>query len=498
MRTYFFLLLLATICSYLLTRWLAALATTRGWVRSEAGNGRGVPRLGGISVLATTVGMMALLILWDNQVAARVLHELPLALGLAGAAGAIFVLGLYDDLRGARPWHKLAVQVAAALALYVVGFRVELLTNPFTHAPLHLGWMSLPLTLLWLVAISNAFNLIDGLDGLAAGVALFATVTLFLLAMLQAKSFVAAITVALAGALFGFLPHNFNPARIYLGDSGSLTIGMVLAALAIDSSQKGPVLLTVAIPLMIFGLPLLDVSVTTARRFLSGQRLFQRDEEHLHHRLQKIGLTPRASVILLYGLAGVFALASLLLVNYRGAASPLIALLCGILGWLVVRQMQYAEFSELDAHLRTEWRSQRHVLRNQILLRKSAEELQDAESLEEAWSVMRRVFEALELDSAVCELLTARRPTRLLRWSAKAAGEKRPLRPEHAWTLTIPLVLDRRAVGTLVLSRAFDRGPLRFRLSPVLEFCGQEFATRVAAILEEEPGAELRMAVGAR
>lgn len=492
MRTYFFLLLLSTLVSFGLTRWLARVAAARGWTRNENGDAAGVPRLGGIIVFATALFMMVLLILWDNQVAARTRAELPLVLGLAGAAGAVFLIGLYDDLRGARPWQKLLVQCAAAVGLYFTGYRIEILTNPFTHGPSHLGWLSLPLTVLWLVAISNAFNLIDGLDGLAAGVGLFATVTLFLLAMLQAQSFVAATTVALAGALFGFLPHNFNPARIYLGDSGALTVGMVLAALSIHSAQKGPVLLTVAIPLMIFGLPLLDASVTTARRFLSGQPLFHRDEEHIHHRLQKIGLTPRGSVLLLYGLAALFALASLLLVNYKGAAGSLIALLSGILAWLVVRQMQYAEFAELDLHVRTEMRSQRSILRNHILLRKAAAELRAAASLEEAWDVARRIFEALEFSSAACDL--AGRGT--LRW--KVPGETPASQDSGAWTLTIPLAHNGRTLGKLHLTRPMHDNPLLFRVAPLLEFFATDFATRLAQLFEQTPESRLRTAAGAR
>jgi UDP-GlcNAc:undecaprenyl-phosphate GlcNAc-1-phosphate transferase len=436
-----------------------------------------VPRLGGITVFATALIMLLLLILWDNQVATRMKAELPLVLGLAGAAGAVFAIGLYDDVRGARPWQKLLVQCAAAVVLFITGFRVEILTNPITHGPTSLGWMSLPLTVLWLVAISNAFNLIDGLDGLAAGVGLFATVTLFLMAMLQAQSFVAATTVALAGALFGFLPHNFNPARIYLGDSGALTIGMVLAALSIHSSQKGPVLLTLAIPLMIFGLPLLDASVTTARRLLSGQALFHRDEEHLHHRLQKIGLTPRSSLLLLYGLAAVFALASLLLVNYKDAAGSLIALLSGILAWLVVRQMQYAEFSELDAHVRTEVRSQRRVLQNHILLRKATAELRAAASVEEAWDVARHIFEALEFSSANCEL--ARRKG--MQW--KSSTDELPA---ESWTLTIPLAHASYTIGTLRLTKPMQREPLAFRVSPLLQFFAVDFAAKLEELLTAE------------
>lgn len=499
MRTYFFLLLFSTIVSYALTRWMAWRAAESRWTRNEAGE-NGVPRLGGLSVFLTTLGMMCLLVLWDNQVADRVKAELPLALGLAGAAGAVFLLGLYDDLVGARPWQKLLVQLTAAFGLYFAGCRVELLTNPFTHESMQLGWLSLPVTLLWLVAISNAFNLIDGLDGLAAGVGLFATLSLFLLCMLQGRSFVAAVAVALAGALLGFLPHNFNPARIYLGDSGSLTIGLVLAALSVESSQKGPVLVTLTIPLMIFGLPLLDVSVTTARRFLSGHPLFHRDEEHLHHRLVKSGLTPRAAVLLLYGLAAVFALASVLVVNFRGAVSPLVALLCGLLAWLVVRQMNYAEFAELDSHVRREWRSQKHVLRNQIFLRKAAAGLQSAEGLREAWQVATRVADSLQYTTATLELSFA--PLgypRTLRWSAEAGdGREANPRAEELWTINIPLRAEGRTLGTVRLARPVDPPELPFRVEAVLEFFAGPFARKLETILARAETARVSAAAGGR
>jgi UDP-GlcNAc:undecaprenyl-phosphate GlcNAc-1-phosphate transferase len=381
----------------------------------------------------------------------------------------------------------LLVQSGAAIGLYVAGFRIELLTNPITHHPVELGWMSLPVTLLWLVAISNAFNLIDGLDGLAAGVGLFATLSLFLLATLQAKSFVAAVSVALAGALLGFLPHNFNPARIYLGDSGALTIGLVLAALSVGGSQKGPIFVTLTIPLLIFGLPLLDVSVTTLRRFLSGHPIFHRDEEHLHHRLLKIGLTPRAAVLFLYAVAAVFALASVLVVNFRGTISPLIALLCGLLAWIVVRQMNYPEFAELDSHLRREWSTQRQVLRNHILLRKAAQELGRAQSLDEAWEVAGQVFEALDLDAASLDLPFAAGMPRQLRWARgdgqdwRAAGPG----PNELWTVTLPLSHCGQRAGSLRLSRAIERAGMSFRLRAVIDFFTGPFATRVTEMRED-------------
>jgi UDP-GlcNAc:undecaprenyl-phosphate GlcNAc-1-phosphate transferase len=472
-----------------MTLWIARVGAERRWTRQEegAGNEEAVPRLGGVGVFLATLLTLGLLLLWDNQISERLAREQALGVGLLAGTAAVFLLGLYDDLRGAGPWQKLFIQLGAAFGLYCAGFRVGLLTNPMTHNSVELGWMSLPVTLLWLVALSNAFNLIDGLDGLAAGIGLFATLALFLLAVLVGNAFVAAIAVALAGALLGFLPHNFNPARIYMGDAGSLTAGLVLAALAVESAQKGPVLITVVIPMMIFGLPLLDVSVTTLRRFLSGHPLFLRDQEHLHHRLVKIGLTKRGTVVVLYGVAALFALASLLLLNYKGVIAPLIAVLCGALAWLMVRQMHYPEFTELDSHVRLGLRSQRRVLRNQILLRKAASDLTATVSLEELWQTMGSVFEALEFDFAACEFsLPGGNGTRLLRWMAAHGAEEGSAGAELFWTLSIPLGQDGNRVGVLRLGRAPNRGPLLFRVSSLLEFVSEAFCLRLLQFLEQE------------
>ncbi len=482
MRTYFFLVGLSALFCYAASRWLARVATERHWARrqDDSSGGLGVPRLGGVAVLVASLCPLILLLLWNNDAA----HQLELrskeALGLLAAMACVFVLGLYDDLRGARPWHKLAAQTLAGVILWFAGFHVDLLTNPFTGEAMALGWLSLPVTLLWLIAISNAFNLIDGLDGLAAGVGLFSTLALFLLALMTQQPFIAILGATLAGALLGFLPNNFAPARIYLGDSGSLTVGLALAALAIRSSQKGSVLITISIPLMIFGLPLLDAGVTTVRRFLSGHPIFRRDEEHLHHRMVKMGLSQRTAVIALYGVAAAFALSSLLLVNYQSSVAPLIAVLCGLLAWMVVRLMDYAEFTELDSHVRVALGSQRAILRNQILIHKAADEMKNAAGIDEAWEIAGRVFGALEFDSANCSLtMGPGRASVTLRWNNPSGGDAPSDAPEQ-WTMTVPLSLGGQRIGVVGLSRRIARGTTLFRVASLIDFLSGPFAERVA------------------
>jgi len=385
------------------------------------------------------------------------------------------------------------VQAAAAGLLYAAGFRIELVSNPFTHASMGLGLLALPITVLWLVAISNAFNLIDGLDGLAAGVGMFAGVSLFLLAALASNVFVAAVAAAIAGALLGFLPHNFHPARIYLGDSGSLTAGLALAALSTISAQKGPVMVTVAIPLLIFGLPLLEVAVTTIRRLLSGHPLFSRDEDHLHHRLLKIGVAKDLALFLLYGLAAVFALSSILLVNYSGSVVPLIAVLCGAFAWIVVGQMRYPEFTELDAHIRTVVSSQPAVLRNQIAIRKTSQELERAGSAPELWTCLTGLLDQLGFAEARCEIRGANTgAAHEFDWRSTAPRRGKPLRAAGTsalWTVEIPLTASSRVEGMVRLGHAFDRrGPL-FRMPSLVELISENFAT--ALVERSQPEQEI-------
>ncbi len=497
MRTYILILLSSSALSYLLTFWIARLASERGWAQREGDSaaGEGIPRLGGLAVFAAILLSCGAALLLRNMVTERLLAVGTLGLALVAACSAVFLIGIYDDLRGARPWQKLAVQTIAAGLLYAAGFRIEILSNPFTHTPVSLGWLALPLTVLWLVAISNAFNLIDGMDGLAAGVGLFAGVALFLLAAMVSNVFVAAVAAAIAGALLGFLPHNFQPARIYLGDSGSLTAGLALGALSIVSEQKGPVMVTMAIPLLIFGLPLLEVGVTTTRRLLSGHPLFGRDEDHLHHRLIKIGVAKRLALFVLYGLAALFALSSLLLVNYSGTVAPLIAVLCGAFAWIVVGQMHYPEFTELDEHIRQALSTQPAVLRNQIAIRKATGALEHATSPGELWECFTALMNQLGFAEARCEVRgAAGMPSHEFEWrcaSPPRGPEGVTRHPGHdgalLWALEIPLAGAGGTRGMVRLGRSFDRRAPLFRMQSLVELISGSFSAALMAHLQGSP-----------
>ena len=295
------------------------------------------PRTGGIAIAASFLISLGLLLVSGLKGADAV--KLPLVISLLPAAGVIFALGLVDDLMGLKAWEKLPVQIIAASLAYVAGVRI--LGVAGYAAPV---WLSLPLTVLWLVACSNAFNLIDGVDGVATGVALFATATTLVAALLQGNPALALATAPLVGALLAFLRYNFNPASIFLGDCGSLTIGFVLGCFGVIWSQKSATLLGMTAPVMALSVPLLDAVISVARRFLRRQRIFTPDRNHVHHRLLERGFSPRKVALLLYGVSGLAAAFSLVQMVPGNRFNGLVLVLFCAAVWIGVQFAGYIEF----------------------------------------------------------------------------------------------------------------------------------------------------------
>jgi UDP-GlcNAc:undecaprenyl-phosphate/decaprenyl-phosphate GlcNAc-1-phosphate transferase len=333
-------LLCSTVVSYVLTPLVRGFAAARGWVDSPDGRRKlhaaPVPRVGGLAVFAALVAgsAAAVLLLPGVRRVAGAADESPAHL-LAAALG-ICLLGLIDDRRSLSPRVKLAAEAVAGLYVYAHGYAVLLVSNPFgpTFA---LGWLSLPVTVLWVVGLTNAFNLIDGLDGLAAGVGLFASSVVLVFALLNGHPDIAILSIALAGALLGFLRYNFSPASVFLGDCGSLTLGFVLAALSLRGSMKGPVVVAVATPLLALGFPLLDTALALLRRLWGGRSILAADADHIHHRIVRRGLTPRRAVILLYGVTAFFGAVALVALTDRPGAVVLAVIACSSVTWWGIR-----------------------------------------------------------------------------------------------------------------------------------------------------------------
>jgi len=396
---YLLCFLVSVALSLLLTRWVRDYARARGWVATPESDRHvhttSVPRLGGVAIFGTfalVAGLAIFLSKWAGRPAA-----LPASAvcTIFASAFIIFLLGLYDDVRSVGPYWKFGIQILAAVLLYIGGVGVHRLGLISSGRTLGAA-VALPLTVLWIVLITNAFNLIDGLDGLAAGSAFFSTTVLFVISLMVPNAMVTLLAIALAGAILGFLRFNFHPASIFLGDSGSMFIGFMLAALALAGSEKAPTMIAVAIPVISFGLPILDVALAVSRRFLSGKPLFRPDCDHIHHKLLKRGLSQRGAVLVLYGVTACFALLSLV-VLHDAAMIVLVLAVMGIGIALGVQYLGYVEFSELQGALfRTAER--KRAIANNVEVRHAVEALNACKDFRLLCGILKNTLEAIGFD----------------------------------------------------------------------------------------------------
>lgn len=390
--------LTSLLLSFILTRTVRNIAVNRQWLAVPSSDrhihSSPVPRLGGIAIYISFATATSVLLLAAKSFDLETGLPLRTIFYLLIAGTVVFALGLWDDIRSVPPYVKIAVEALAATLLYFHDFRIahiNLLIGEFDA-----GFFALPLTILWILLITNAFNLIDGLDGLAAGSALFSTVTVFVIAI-NANLLVAVLTLTLAGAILGFLRFNFNPATIFLGDSGSLFIGFMLGAFALVGSQKTSTIVAVAIPVVSFGLPILEASISIIRRFLNGQPLFAADREHIHHKLLERGFSQRQAVIILYGVSAVCALLSLFLLTPGGGSTGIVLLVLGVGVWIGVQHLGYHEFFELG-RIAQRTIEQKRMIVNNVAIRKAAMELSKVKTEEALVEVLERAFAANEFD----------------------------------------------------------------------------------------------------
>ena len=239
--------------------------------------------------------------------------------GLLFGSMLILGVGLWDDIMGMRPRNKFLAQIVVALISMFYGFIIPGIQNPFDHNPAT-NWIdfplfvSVPLTLLWYVGMMNAINFIDGLDGLLSGVTAISSLFLFFISVMHGNPTVALVVIALAGAALGFLPYNFNPARIFLGDAGSLFIGYVFATVSIIGASKTAIAISVVVPLVVLALPVLDTAAAIVRRAKAGKKITEADRGHFHHQLIfRFGLNVRQAVLLIYGVCFVLGTVALAL-----------------------------------------------------------------------------------------------------------------------------------------------------------------------------------------
>lgn len=383
---------------------------------------RPIPRIGGIPIALSYAAALGLMLIFAPEGARiRIQHE-QLVWALLPATALIFLVGLVDDLRGLRPWQKLAGQAAAAALAVGLGARI---------APMHGGalahGMGLLLSFLWLIGCTNAVNLIDGLDGLASGVGLFATGTTLIAALLAGNTGLAMATVPLVGCLLAFLRYNFAPASVFLGDSGSLTIGFMLGCFGMIWSQRSGSMLGMVAPLMALALPLVDVGLSISRRFMRSRPIFGADRGHIHHMVLALGFKPRQAALILYGFCGLAAFLALLLnVASMHRLWPLTLLVFCAIVFAGINALGYVEISAV-----------RHTLSKKKILRSLQEEIY-LQELERSLTAARTASECWEVVRAVCTDLRFASVQMYLQGSAfeeEISGQQE----EVSWEMTLSL-----------------------------------------------------------
>jgi len=320
------------------------------------------PRMGGVAVFMSFVLSLGLLIVFDSHL------TFPAWLGgtkgilLGGSVVLVLILGVWDDLHELKAAQKFAVQLLLATVVYMAGFSIVDITHPFTEGVLPLGMFDYLVTVVWIIGVTNAINLIDGLDGLASGVSAIALMTMFPIAIIQGERGTAIVALVLAGAVVGFLRYNFNPARIFLGDSGSLFLGFMLAILSTQSSTKSSTAFSILVAVLSLGLPIMDTLLSMVRRLLHSlfskplensprlgwfRVMFTPDRRHIHHQLLARGLSHRRTVLLLYLVSCALGLGAFAITVIANVEVSFVLLVVGAAIAVGIRQLRYREISLL-------------------------------------------------------------------------------------------------------------------------------------------------------
>jgi UDP-GlcNAc:undecaprenyl-phosphate GlcNAc-1-phosphate transferase len=448
----------------ILTPLVRAAATSFGLVDAPDGrrkvHARPIPVAGGVAVLLSTGTVLAVTLAiagpWQTTLGDRWL----IFAGLAAAASVIGLVGVIDDFRGLRGRHKVAGQLVAIGIVMACGVRVDHIS--LFDTPIELGWIAYPLTAFWLLGAINSLNLIDGMDGLLGSVGSIICASIAVMAFLNAQYPAAIIAIAMAGALVGFLCYNFPPASIFLGDCGSMLIGLVVGVLAIDASLKGPATVALAGPALLV-IPIFDSSAAILRRWLTGRSIFTTDRGHLHHCLQGRGLSNRNVLLLIGGLsllASIGALASVALKTQLYAILS-IAVVVGV--FVITGLFGYAEFLLLKERLMAVLFAVRHGHKgghvHQLEVR-----LQGSADWNDLWKNVTACAEELRL-KAVC--LDVNAPAIMedyhARWGKVVENTENPA----IWRLQFPLQAHGQVVGRLEITGQRHGMPVAEKLASI-------------------------------
>jgi UDP-GlcNAc:undecaprenyl-phosphate GlcNAc-1-phosphate transferase len=365
-------------------------------------HGRPIPRLGGPAIfLAFFAPIFGLLLFRElSQVSRGLLVNYSRMLILGIGATVVLACGVLDDKFGLKPLVKLAWEIAVGTFMYLSGFTIGIISTPLGGA-LNLGIFALPITVLWFVGCMNAVNLLDGLDGLASGVAVFVGATLFLTSLHFQNSFGMFTMACLIGAALGFLLFNFPPAKIFLGDSGSLLLGFLIAALSLlGASRKAEAAVALLIPIVALGLPILDTLLAILRRWYKRLPFSTPDRQHIHHRLVSMGYSPRKAVLTLYLICVGLAVVALIITFARNEIILMMMAAMLITSFVGARIFSGLGLTDVWNRLRRSHAEGERLSRDFISIETALQAIRQARTLDDLWAAGVHLFEDVEFDSA--------------------------------------------------------------------------------------------------
>ena len=317
-----------------------------------------IPRMGGLAIFAGFLVSVLFFVPLGTEFRSILIGALILV-----------VLGIIDDIVALKPKTKFAGQIIAALIPALSGVSIHGIVNPFVPGQYStLGIFSIPFTVIWIVGITNAVNFIDGLDGLACGVSAIATVTMFIIAVLFGETYIALMMAALAGACLGFLPYNMNPAKIFMGDTGSMFLGYTLATVSIQGLFKFYAVISFAVPFILLGLPIFDTGFAIVRRLLKGQSPLQADRGHVHHRLIDLGFDQKQSVAILYAFSALMGLTAVILARTNESKLIILAIAVLVCFFLAMSLMSF------EKHHRAEEQAQLERIQKAAMEKEASED----------------------------------------------------------------------------------------------------------------------------
>jgi UDP-GlcNAc:undecaprenyl-phosphate/decaprenyl-phosphate GlcNAc-1-phosphate transferase len=525
MKTYFALFSIATIASLVTTPLIRRFCQRYKFLDVPLDGRRihrtATPRLGGLALYLSCLAPLSLLPFVDNLLTQTLSGLKPEFLTLLVPATLVLLLGAYDDLRGTNAIVKFVGLGLIATLFYLMGGRIDALSVPLVGSVQLPAVLSFIITVVWLVGITNAFNLIDGLDGLASGAALFSSLVILGVSISQERTLMIVVSLVLCGALAGFLRYNFNPASIFLGDSGSLFTGFLLAALSVLGTQKATTAVAIAVPILAFGFPVVDTAMTMGRRMLSRTPVFQGDNEHIHHMLLARGWSQRRAALVLYGVCALFGLAALMFPASGSKLTGFMLFVISVAVIIAVGHLRYHEVDELRAGVKRTVGDRRLRVANNIRVRRAALALSKASDLHEMFEATRHLLDfgefsfvnaqvgqpgRAEMNERAYQASLQRHPKQLLEfrngrvlWSWSVNGGEADEVPHLDWNLRLPLVKDGVEWGWLNFYRRLDSEALLVDTNYLSDLFRREFTDAAARIfaLHEAPVAAKAMAMAA-